>query len=315
MKLFLTGASGLLGSNVARAAARRGHAVTAVVGTWTGGVPEAASVVPLDLANESAVQRVVLDLFPDAIVNCAAMSSPAQCDREPARSRQLNVALPATLAQLAHHLGARFVHVSSEQVFDGTSDAPYRRDDPVHPPNLYGRQKVESEQLVARFAPEHGVTVRLPLLGGNSLTGQRSLHERFFADWAAGRPCRLYHDEVRQPCSAENAAEVLVELAERHDLTGVFHWAGAAGLTRVEMGRRVAAHFRISPLDRLIVVAARGDDPGGALRQASLRLDCTPLAGRLKTRLESFDELLDKLVVPRPHRAWYAAGARVFPES
>jgi dTDP-4-dehydrorhamnose reductase len=305
VKVFLTGASGLCGSNVAAVAARRGHEVLAVVGASTAPIAGAARVLALDLAREPAVQAAVLDWFPDAIVNCAAVSSPAQCETQPDLSRQLNVALPTTLAQLAHHLGARLIHLSSEQVFDGTRDTPYRRDDPVNPPNLYGRQKVESEHRVAEFAPDNAVTVRLPLLGGNSLTGRRSLHERCFADWAAGRRTRLYRDEVRQPCSAENAAEAILELAERTDLRGVMHWAGEEALTRVEMGRRVAAHFGVSVAD-WIEEAARADDPGGAARQAALRLDCAPLAGRLKTRLESFAELLDKLVVPPPCRAWYA---------
>jgi dTDP-4-dehydrorhamnose reductase len=307
MKLFLTGASGLLGSNVARVAARRGHQVTAVVGGWRGPIPDAAHVLRLDLADEPTLQQAVLDLFPDAIINCAATSSPAQVDAHPEHARQLNVALPAALAKLAHHLSARLVHISSEQVFDGTQPTPYRRDDPVNPPNLYARQKIESEHLVAEFAPENTATVRLPLLGGNSLTGQRSLHERFFAEWAAGRACRLFRDEIRQPCSAENAAEVLVELIERNDLTGVYHWAGAESLTRVEIGRRVAAHFKITG-ENLITEAARGDAPASAGRQEYLRLDCAPLTGRLRTKLEFFDALLNKLVVPPPFRSWYANG-------
>lgn len=305
MKLFLTGASGLVGSNVARVAARRGHEVTAVVGSWTGKIPGAARLLTLDLGHEPAVQHAVLDLFPDAIVNCAALSSPALCEAQPQRAHDLNVALPEALAKLAHHLGARLLHLSSEQVFDGNQASPYRREDPVSPPNLYARQKVESEHLVAKFAPDQSASVRLPLLGGNSLTGRRSFHERMFAAWAAGQKARLYRDEIRQPCSGDNVAEMLVELMERTDQRGVLHWAGADALTRAEMGARVAAHFGIPA--GLIDPANRTDDPGGEERQACLRLDCTPLAGTLKTRQESFDELLEQLTVPPPYRAWYAS--------
>lgn len=305
MKIFLAGASGLVGSNVARVAARRGHEVTAAAGRWGEPIPGATRVLHIDLADEPATQRAVLDLFPDAIVNAAAISEPAACEADPARSRALNVELPAALARLAHHLGARLVHLSSEQVFDGTR-APYRVNDPVSPVNLYGRQKVESEELVARFAPAHAVTVRLPLLGGNSLTGRRSLHERLFATWAAGKRARLYRDEIRQPCSAENVAGIVVELCERDDFTGVVHWAGAAPLTRAEMGRRVAEHFKL-PAGELIETALRSDDSGGTQRQPDLALDCAVLAGRVKTRQESFDEMLAQLVVPPPCRAWYHA--------
>ncbi len=305
MKVFVTGASGMVGSNVSRVAARRGHEVVAAVGAWSGGVPGARAVLPVNLAEEAGVQRVVLDLFPDAIINAAALSSPAACDREPERAAALNVALPATLAKLAHHLGARLVHLSSEQVFDGRATTPYTPDDPVNPPNLYGRQKVQSEHVVGEFAPGNSVIVRLPLLGGNSLTGRRSFHERFFAAWAAGRKVRLYRDEVRQPCSADNVAEVLVELIERTDARGVVHWAGAAALNRVELGQAVARHFRLAA-DELIEEASRADDPGGEERQACLKLDCGQLTGLLKTPRETIAAMLERFVVPPAQRAWYA---------
>jgi dTDP-4-dehydrorhamnose reductase len=303
MKLFLAGASGLVGAHVAAAAARRGFEVTAVAWRFGGEIPGAARRLALDLSNEHAAQRAVLDLFPDAIVNAAAVSEVSACEAQPELSRKLNVALPATLAMLARHLGARFIHLSSEQVFDGTR-APYRPGDPVAPLSLYGRQKAEAEREVARLAPEEAVTLRLPLLGGNSLGGTRSLHERLFAAWAAGQRARLYRDEIRQPCSAENVAEAVVELCERRDFHGLFHWAGAEPISRAQMGRRIAAHFRL-PADRLVDEASRLDDPLGSARQPDLSLECAPLAGALKTRPERFADLLERLVVPPPCRAWY----------
>lgn len=303
MRLFLTGASGLLGSHVAQVAARRGHEVIAVVGAWTGSIAGAKRTDPLDLANHAAVQKVVLDVFPDAIINAAALSEPAACDARPELSQRINVDLPAGLAQLAHHFGARMVHVSSEQVFDGTQ-APYRADATVTPVNLYGRQKVKSEQEVCDNAPETAVVVRLPLLGGNSPRGTRSLHERLFAAWARGERTRLFADETRQPCSAENAAEVLIELIERRDPLGVVHWAGMESLSRLEIGRRVANHFKLRA-DELIEAARRTDDPASAGRQPDLSLDCAPLSGLIKSAPESVDQWLEKSIVPPLCRDWY----------
>ena len=304
MKLFLTGASGLVGSSVARAARRRRWEVIAVINSFEGAVAGATHTTRIDLSDEAAVQRAVLDLFPDSIVNAAAISEPWRCDAQPELSQRLNVDMPAWLARLAHHLGARFVHLSSEQVFDGTH-APYKPGDPISPINLYGRQKAEAEDAVARFAMEQTVVVRLPLLFGNSATGTRSAHERLFSAWAEGRRTCLYRDEFRQPCTAENVAEVVVELCERRDLTGLHHWAGTEAVSRLDMGRRVAAHFKL-PMDRLIEEGSRADHPGGcAHRQPDLRLNSTTLAGVLKTRQESFDEMLAKLAVPVPCRDWY----------
>ncbi len=306
MNIFLAGASGLVGAAFARAATRRGHRVTGVVGRFTGEVEGAVATMAVDLADEMATTAAVLDIFPEAVVNCAAVSAPEACDANPALAQALNVGLPANLARLAHHVNARLVHVSSEQVFNGARPEPYRRDDAPAPINLYGRQKVESERAVA--VAELAVTVRAPLLMGNSLTGQRSTHERLFADWAAGRVPRLYTDEFRQPCTVANLAEVLVELCERHDLRGVFHWAGTELLSRHELGRRIREHFKLTEKQAPLLAISRADTPEVARRrQPCLALDLHPLAGTLKTRPQPLAEQLDEMIVPPPVRAWYHA--------
>jgi dTDP-4-dehydrorhamnose reductase len=220
----------------------------------------------------------------------------------------LNVALPTALARLANHVSARFVHLSSEQVFDGVRATPYRADDPPSPINLYGRQKLESERAVHATAPEFAVTIRAPLLMGDSPTAKRSTHERLFADWMAGKTEKLYTDEFRQPCTAENLAEVIVELCERDDVRGLFHWAGAELLSRHALGVRIREHFKLSEKQAPIVAVTRAETPDAAKRrQACLALDIAALAGKLKTRPQTIAEQLTELKIPLPCREWYLA--------
>ena len=305
MHIFLTGASGLVGGAFARAAQRRGHSVTAVTGRSTAPVPGAKHQRQLDLTNDAAITSAILETFPDLIVNCAAVAEPTHCDADPIRSHQLNVGLPATLARLAHHVSAKLIHLSSEQVFDGTA-APYATGSEPKPINLYGRQKLASEQAVHTTAAEFAITLRAPLLTGNSPSGRRSLHERLLADWAAGKTPVVFSDEIRQPCTAENLAEVMLECAERHDLRGVFHWAGAEPLSRAELARRIRAHFKLDETAAPLRVVTRAQAPElAANRQADLTLNLKPLAGLLKTPVESFDAQLDQLILPPPVRDWY----------
>ena len=306
MKIFLTGASGLVGAAFARAAERRGHRVVGIVGRFTGDLPGVAERRTFDLADETALTSAVLDAFPEAIVNCAAISEPAAVDVDPARAQALNVALPATLARLAHHMSARCVHISSEQVFDGALIAPYRTDSATGPINLYGRQKLESEQAVHAAAPEFAATVRAPLLMGNSPGGRRSMHERLFSDWGAGKAVQLYADEFRQPCTGENLAEVLLELCERRDLCGVFHWAGSELVSRFALGLAVREHFKLPPERAPIISVSRAERPEIARgRQACLALDLAPLMGKLKTRPQTVAAQLAELQVPPAARSWY----------
>jgi dTDP-4-dehydrorhamnose reductase len=306
MTIFLAGASGLVGSAFARAAARRGHRVIGTVSSVRGEIEGLARQLAIDLTNEAATTAAVLDVFPSAIVNCAAVSVPEQCEANPALAQAMNVALPATLARLAHHLSARFVHLSSEQVFDGTQTSPYSAGDPVSCINLYGRQKLESERLVQAAAGEFSATIRAPLLMGNSAAGQRSNHERLLADWAAGRTPRLFVDEFRQTCTAENLAEVILELCERRDIRGVFHWAGAELISRHALGLRIRDHFKLTEKQAPITSVARADAPEVARkRQPCLALNIAPLAGKLKTRPQTIADQLEELHVPAPVREWY----------
>lgn len=303
MKILLTGASGLLGSAFAQAAKRRGHHVVGITGRYDGPLPGPTERKQLDLTDLNALEAFVLEQFPDAIVNCAAISEPGDCEKDPAASRLLNVALPEKLALLARHLFAPLIHISSEQVFDGTATR-YYRDSPPSPPNEYARQKLESEHRVNELAAEFATTLRLPLLMGNSLAGTRSLHERLLLSWSKGQATPLFTDEYRQPCLVDNAAAVMLELCERSDIKGVYHWAGEKCISRYEMGQRIAQHFGL-PAEQLVQAAQRGDDPRFAHRQARLDLDITPLASKLKTQAQAFADQLDALIVPKPVRSWY----------
>lgn len=306
MTIFLTGASGLVGSVFAQAAARRGHRVIGVVGSYAGELPGVAVKRSLDLTDEAALSAAVLDAFPEAIVNCAAVSVPEQCELDPARAQTLNVTLPATLARLAHHVSARFIHLSSEQVFDGTRTTPYQAGDATSPINLYARQKIESERAVQAAAREFALTIRAPLLMGDSPGGKRSLHERMLADWSAGKTPRLYTDEFRQPCTADNLAEVMVEACERRDLLGVMHWAGSELISRYDLGVKIRERFKLTEKQAPLAAVTRAETPDAAKkRQACLALDISPLAGKLKTRPQSVAQQLEGLKIPVPVREWY----------
>ena len=307
MKLFVLGASGLVGGAFAEAAARAGHTVVGTVGNFSGSLIGVSEQIALDLADEAAVTAAVLHAKPDAVINAAAISEPAKCEEDPARSHQLNVALPALLVRLAQQLAARFIHLSSEQVFAGDR-APYAVTDPVAPINTYARQKVDSERLVHSTAPALAVTLRAPLLMGNSPAGKRSLHERLLADWAAGKTPTLYTDEFRQTCTAQNLAAAMLELCSRREITGVFHWAGAELLSRYELGVRIRTHFRLNEsVAPLKTIDRAANAKVAATRQANLALDLRPLSEFLKTPVETFAQQLSVLTVPPHLRAWYEA--------
>ena len=104
----------------------------------------------------------------------------------------------------------------------------------------------------------------------------------------------------------EVADRLPLDTREREDLRGVFHWAGSELASRYELGRRIRDHFKLTERQAPLAPVARAELPEVARkRPATLALDITPLAGRLKTRPQSLAEQLDELNVPLPGRAWY----------
>jgi dTDP-4-dehydrorhamnose reductase len=309
MKIFVTGATGFLGREAAHAAVRRGHNVIAVGGARLPQLRGVAQALRVDLSRPENLEARLLEEFPDAIINCAAVPTVAACAAAPVLAAALNTRLPRFLARMANHLSARLIHVSTDMVFDGTA-APYAHTAVPAPLHAYGATKLAGEKEVLQHGKHFGVVLRAPLLCGNSESGVQSLHERLLAAAATATTAvpadaiPLYTDEIRQPVSADNLADVLVELCERDNLSGVYHWAGADALSRYEIGRRIAAHFGFDP-DAIVVPAQRG--PEAADRPRDLSLDLRPLRGKLKTPVRGFDEILSTLRVPSHLAPWHAA--------
>lgn len=301
MKVIVTGASGLAGYAVVQAAARRGLDVVALCHRHQPRWPEGVRVISSDLRPDGAVDRLMLEEFPDVIVNAAAASSLTSVQADPEAAERLNVALPRRLAEMANHLNARLIHYSSDMVFDGT-DAPYRSTDMPCPLDLYGQLKLMAEREVLKAGGDFATVIRLPLISGDSPSGTRSLHERLFDLWSQGKKAKLYTDELRQPVSAASIAELTVELCLRPNLHGIFHWAGADILSRYAIGLRVAQHFGL-PEDLVEPVES---DPNEK-RARDLRLELQPLRGKVRSVPPSFDEQLATMSVPPLSRAWYAS--------
>jgi len=89
-----------------------------------------------------------------AIVNCAAYTAVDKAEDEPERARALNAVGPEHIARLAQRLGARFLHISTDYVFDGKASRPYREDDPTGPTGVYGKTKEEGEKRVIAACPK-----------------------------------------------------------------------------------------------------------------------------------------------------------------
>ncbi len=304
MNIFCTGATGLVGYNFVKAASEAGHKILAVSNTRD--LPQIRNVerIKLDLTDLASLQRAVLDMFPEMVVNCAAISSPVDVDAHPELAEKMNVVLPENLAQLSHHVGARFIHLSTDMVFDGTA-APYKNTDVPMPSTLYGTMKLMAEKKVLKVDAPSTVVLRLSHVCGNSLTTRRSLHEKLLRSWANGEVSKLRTDEIKCPLSVNRLADLLCELCERPNVSGIYHFAGLEPLSRYEMAVRVARKFGLNADD--FVSPTSGESP------VNLTMDMSCLAARVKTRSCMFSETLDEMSLPSDLEDWVKSKSGVVP--
>ena len=121
MKVGVLGASGLLGSAVCRSVLRRGHSLLAYSNSKVVTISDKIKSKVLPILKDDQLTREFFDHWPDAIINCAAISSPDSVDESPDYAKSINTEGAFRLASIAAHIGARFIHVSTDMVFDGTS--------------------------------------------------------------------------------------------------------------------------------------------------------------------------------------------------
>lgn len=209
MRLLVAGAGGQLGRAL-RQAAPAG---------WTVVAPDEAA---FDISDETAIRRVVSEVKPDALVNAAAYTAVDRAETERDRAMLLNGVAPGWLATAASAVAARFVHVSTDFVFDGEAGRAYAPDAEPNPIGAYGETKLAGERA-ARAAQPDGLLVRTAWVyaaaGANFLlTMLRLMRER--------DEVRVVADQLGTPTHAASLARAILGLLEAR-ATGIFHWTDA----------------------------------------------------------------------------------------
>lgn len=290
MRLLVTGASGQLGAYLLRELRGTDWQVTAWSGSRAGtlfGVP----LQPVDLTDRAAVAAAFRDAQPQAVLHAAALSSVADCHREPGRAVQINVACTRHLVELAAAVQARLLFVSTDLVFNGEK-GNYTEADAPAPLSIYGRTKQAAEELVLRGG-ENSVA-RMSLLFGPSLIGKDSFFDQQVGALRAGQPVKLFEDEWRTPLAYPTAAQALCSWASS-SVSGLLHLGGGERLSRLEMGRRLARVLQVDP--SIIVAGSRLAAPAAEPRPADTSLEPTRWRTLFPNVLvPSFDDALRQML-------------------
>ena len=266
MELLVIGADGLLGSNVA-ATAREG-----TVGTYHTERPSLD--VPLeqfDVRETDRFRELLAEYEPDAVVNCAAMTDVDGCETDPTEAAGVNAGAPGEIATVCTETGTRFVHVSTDYVFDGTAERPYTESAETGPRQVYGETKLAGEQAVLSAAPDALVPRLSFVYGVHRSTGDLTGFPAWVRDrLEAGEPTPLFTDQHVTPSRAGTVAEMVHDLLAM-GASGLVHLACRSCVTPYAFGE--AVRRRLGVPDTLLEEGSLTDVDRPATRPAYTCLD------------------------------------------
>ncbi len=230
MRILVTGAGGMLGTDVCRAATEAGLEVLAY------------DRARLDITDGAAVEATTRRAGPDLVINCAAWTDVDGAEGSPEAAMRVNEAGAANVARAAAGCGAWTVHVSTDYVFDGSKAGPYVESDPVAPLSQYGRSKLEGELAVAREAPDRHTIVRSSWLFGVS---GRCFPKTILRLAAERDELTVVADQVGCPTFTGHLARALIDLGGSRRVPGVVHVAAGGQCSWFEFSREIVARAQL----------------------------------------------------------------------
>ena len=246
---LVTGAHGFLGANLGHFLAGRTHRIGAARTNTDS--PMFDQIVATDLADPHALAREISRLRPDVVVHTAALADHARCETEPVLAELINSEVPRVLSLASAEVGARFIHISTDAVFDG-AEGPYTETDEPNPFSVYGRTKLDGERGVLENSS--ALVARTNFFGW-SPTGRRSILEFFVTALTEGQQIKGFTDFIVTSIYAQHLCDALWRLAHT-DATGIVHVAASDALSKYDFGVSVAQEFG---LDASLITPTESD--------------------------------------------------------
>ena len=241
---LVTGASGLLGSNVGRLfrLGPEAKTMTTIAMTRTHIFPNYfAEMVQGDLTDLESLRDAIEVSQPDVVLHAGAMASHEACEANPDLAQRVNVDATKVIADVSRKIGAAFIYISTDAVFDGKT-GNYSEDDAPNPFSIYGRTKLAGEEAAFSSNPE-SLVIRTNFFGW-SQTRDRSILEFFVNNLRAKVKVKGFTDFKVTSIYAQNLACAIKLLVDNHN-TGLVHLASSDSLTKYEFAVECATVFNL----------------------------------------------------------------------
>jgi dTDP-4-dehydrorhamnose reductase len=234
MKLLLLGSTGLLGPAIAAEASRRGHMVI--------GAARRGAELAVDIAEDAQLLAGLAKVESDAVINCAALTSVDDCERDPGLAYRLNARPLSLLAEWSRETGRPLLHTSTDHYFIGGGARSHDESEPVELVNEYARTKYAGEAFA--LTSPHSLVIR------TAIVGIRGWPKPTLAEWAisaieAGDELTVFDDAFTSCIDVSSLARASLDLLEQ-GATGLLNVASREVFTKGDLIREIARQMKVS---------------------------------------------------------------------
>jgi len=204
-------------------------------------------------ANIADVREFFKKIQPKIVVNCIALTDLSLAEKDKDLAYELNITIAKNLATVCMENNSKFVHISTDSVFDGKK-GDYSEEDSTNPLNYYAQTKLESEQEVKKILPNY-LILRTNMYGLN-YRNKSSLLEWFYENLKKGQSITGFTDVFFNPLSTKNISKAIIELVEKN-VEGLYHLSSFEKISKYEFGITTANVFG---LNKELIKEGRIDD-------------------------------------------------------
>lgn len=237
MKIMITGAAGQLGNELCSILSSGQAEIGKMPDIYRGAEVIKTDIGEFDITDMASARAFIKSAKPDIIINCAAMTNVDGCETAVDVAFKVNAAGVRNLAICAKEENAKFVHVSTDYVFAGNGNAPYREWDIVNPQSVYGSSKLLGEKYALAFCDKTFIVRTSWLYGyvGKNFvkTVRRVLREK--------GQITVVNDQRGNPTNANDLAFHILKIAATEDY-GIYHCTGEGECTWYDFAKKIAEY-------------------------------------------------------------------------
>jgi len=194
-------------------------------------------------SNINDLEKLIHEVSPKVIVNCAAITNIELCENERTLSQSINTDFPRALAILAREISCKFVHISTDH-YHSEINAPRKEVDELFPINFYGETKLAAEKLILKEFPK-ALVVRVNFFGHGEMRNP-SLIDEILLNLSSGKNFYGFNDVFFTPVSIRELVVNVNKLIDKN-LDGIFHIASSDVVSKFEFAKKVCEIFEYNP--------------------------------------------------------------------